>query len=234
MPVEKVEFSCFTDILCVWSYVAEIRMNELREQFTDRINITYHFITLFGCTQRRIDKGWENKGGYAGFADYVSNVCKEFSHVELHPDVWRVVRPRSSANAHLLLKATQQLESCNEIYNGTTLDGRKRTLFEELTWRIRCAFFKDGKDIGNMSLLYKIAESVQLPIARIKESINDGSAMAALCCDNELREQHRIEGSPSYLLNNGRQKLYGNVGYRIIEANIEELLERPEDMASWC
>ena len=45
----------------------------------------------------------------------------------------------------------------------------------------------------------------------------------------------RIEGSPSLVLNQGRQKLYGNVGFRIIEANILELLRQPRaDDASWC
>ena len=36
------------------------------------------------------------------------------------------------------------------------------------------------------------------------------------------------------LINEGRQKLYGNVGYRVIEANIEELLTDNTDRASWC
>jgi len=45
----------------------------------------------------------------------------------------------------------------------------------------------------------------------------------------------RIEGSPSFVLNEGRQKLYGNVGFRIIEANIQELLRAPgTDQVSWC
>ena len=44
-----------------------------------------------------------------------------------------------------------------------------------------------------------------------------------------------IEGSPSFVLNEGRQKLYGNVGFRIIEANIQELLQAPGgNQASWC
>jgi hypothetical protein len=36
-------------------------------------------------------------------------------------------------------------------------------------------------------------------------------------------------------MNEGRQKLFGNVGYRIVEANIQELLREPNpDLASWC
>ena len=44
-----------------------------------------------------------------------------------------------------------------------------------------------------------------------------------------------IEGSPSFVVNDGRQKLYGDVGFRIIEANMQELLRVPGgDQASWC
>jgi hypothetical protein len=44
-----------------------------------------------------------------------------------------------------------------------------------------------------------------------------------------------VKGSPTMILNQGRQKLFGNVGYRIIEANIQELLREPNpDQASWC
>ncbi|MEZ5483114.1 MAG: hypothetical protein R3E73_13460 [Porticoccaceae bacterium] len=33
-------------------------------------------------------------------------------------------------------------------------------------------------------------------------------------------------GSPSYVINGGRQTLYGNVGYRVLRANIDELLKQ--------
>jgi hypothetical protein len=36
------------------------------------------------------------------------------------------------------------------------------------------------------------------------------------------------------LFNEGRQRLTGNVGYRIIEANIRELLEGAPGQLSWC
>ena len=44
-----------------------------------------------------------------------------------------------------------------------------------------------------------------------------------------------IQGSPSFVLNEGRQKLFGNVGFRILDANIQELLRAPQtEQASWC
>ena len=53
--------------------------------------------------------------------------------------------------------------------------------------------------------------------------------------DYKDAESLGVKGSPTMILNQGRQKLYGNVGYRIIEANIQELLRDPHpDQASWC
>ena len=72
-------------------------------------------------------------------------------------------------------------------------------------------------------------------VARIEALIHDGSAYASLASDYEAAASMNIQGSPTVVLNDGRQKLYGNVGYRILEANIQELLRSPTpDQASWC
>ena len=65
--------------------------------------------------------------------------------------------------------------------------------------------------------------------------MDDGTAFAGLAGDYETADKMRIEGSPSFVLNEGRQKLYGNIGFRLIEANIKELLRAPHsEEASWC
>jgi predicted DsbA family dithiol-disulfide isomerase len=64
---------------------------------------------------------------------------------------------------------------------------------------------------------------------------NSGVAFAALAADYQDRDRLRIEGSPTFVLNQGRQKLYGNLGYRVIEVNIRELLREPRaGEMSWC
>ncbi|MGW8248976.1 MAG: DsbA family oxidoreductase, partial [Acidiferrobacterales bacterium] len=112
------------------------------------------------------------------------------------------------------------------------LDGR--SVFEELVWRIRLAFFRDARDVSHIEVLNDIATSLNLPIEAINNEIISGRAMAELCRDNELSEEYRIEGSPTLVLNEGRQKLYGNVGYRIIEANVKEVLNNPSAEVTWC
>lgn len=221
----KITLDYFTDTLCIWAYVAQVRLDELRQQFGDDIEIREHFITLFGNTNKRIAQGWADRGGFEGFNKHVQHVAEGFPHLQIHPDLWKQNQPKSSASSHLFLKAAQNL------VQEETLDNE---LFTQLIWRVRCAFFEQAQDISNMKNLFTIASSLGINGDQIQEKIDDGSAIADLCADNELREQYKLEGSPTYILNNGRQKLYGNVGYRILEANIQELLERPQGIASWC
>ena len=221
----KITLDYFTDVLCIWAYVAQIRLDELNQEFDNQIQLNEHFITLFGNTQKRIGEGWKEKGGFEGFNKHVLNVAEGFPHLNINPNVWLTCRPTSSANSHLYLKAIQLLVEEKKI---TTND------FQSIIWNIRKAFFQDAKDISQMHVLIALAEELSLPTDLIQEKINNGSAIAALCTDMELRDKHKLEGSPTYLLDNGRQKLYGNVGYRVLEANVQELIERPEGIASWC
>jgi predicted DsbA family dithiol-disulfide isomerase len=135
--------------------------------------------------------------------------------------------------SHCFLKAIQLLEKSGVISADINTEFGK-TFFEESLWRVRCAFFEGAQDISNISVLKNIAEELQLPMASIEKSLNDGSALAALMSDTEKKELLKLEGSPSYILNDGRQKLYGNVGYRVIEANVTELLEHDDNQLSWC
>ena len=231
---QSIKLSYYSDTLCVWAYIAQIRLDELRKKFGDQLEIEHHFISVFGCTEQRIAKGWQDRGGYQGFSDHVVGVAKDFPHITVNPDIWRSCIPKTSYVSHCFLKAVQLLEQNQQL--SVAVDYQHgQDVFESLIWKVRSAFFEHAQDIGNFTVLYDIAESMGLPIDDIAKLITDGSAMAALSRDQDQRESNKIGGSPSYVLDGGRQKLYGNVGYRVIEANIIELLENPDkQQASWC
>jgi len=104
----------------------------------------------------------------------------------------------------------------------------------EMALKLRKAFFVDTLDIGNLDVLASLAQENNLDYQLINTSMHDGTAMAALMHDYQKSKQQNIKGSPSYVMDDGRQTLYGNVGYRVLFANIEELLKHPADEASWC
>jgi predicted DsbA family dithiol-disulfide isomerase len=231
---EPVQLAYFSDVLCVWAYTAQIRLDELKRQYGERLCVSYHFIPIFGCTAHRIGEGWREQGGFAGFGAHVRGVCEDFPHVEVHPDIWRGTAPRTSANCHQFLKAVQVLEQQGGISAAPRDDYAGRSLYEELMWRVRLAFFRDARDIGRLDCLLDIAGGLGLTPDLIRAQLENGEAMALLCRDLELRDELKVEGSPTYVLNEGRQKLYGNVGYKVIAANVEEILNRPQEQASWC
>ena len=103
-------------------------------------------------------------------------------------------------------------------------NGSATSIFDKVMWAFRCAFFRDCRDIARWDVQCELAEALGVEINAIEKRIHDGTAFARLAADYQDADKMRIEGSPSFVLNEGRQKLYGDVGFRIIEANIQELL----------
>jgi predicted DsbA family dithiol-disulfide isomerase len=103
--VEPIRISYFSDVLCVWAYIAQIRLDELKSALGDKIVIEPHFSSVFGDAHPKLEKNWRR--------------------------------------------------------------------------------------------------------------------------DFELTKKHTLTVSPTLIFNESRQRLYGNVGYRVVEANIRELLHNP-------
>jgi predicted DsbA family dithiol-disulfide isomerase len=107
-------------------------------------------------------------------------------------------------------------------------------VFEQATWAFRAAFFTQLANISDRTVQFEIAEELRLPIAAIQAQIDSGEAYAQLSKDFDLVKEHTVTVSPTLIFNEGRQRLNGNVGYRVMEANIRELLNNPSGEQSWC
>ena len=119
--------------------------------------------------------------------------------------------------------------------SGVVRNQSSKNLFDQVLWAFRCAFFGDCRDIARWEVQCEIAEAFGADIGAIEQYVHNGTAFARLDADYYDADKMRIEGSPSFVLNEGRQKLYGNIGFRLIEANIQELLRTPQtEEASWC
>lgn len=226
--------SYFSDVLCIWAYAAQIKLDELRRQFGDQIQIEYRFLHLFGDVEARIEVGWGDKGGAGGYSRHLQQMAARFVHIDIHPEIWTRNAPPTSASCHLFLKAIQLLEKHGELSAAPEQRFGGKSVFEEAVWRCRLGFFRDLQDIADREIQEAIATEMALPLAGIRQHIDSGAAHAALCADFDAKDRQLVEGSPTLVLNEGRQKLYGDVGYRVIEASINELLMDPGDRASWC
>ena len=216
----------FIDVLCIWSYIAQIRVDELKSTFGSQVEINYHFVSVFGDAHRKLEKRWHDRGGFEGYSKHVKGVVAKFNHLTIHPDVWTKTIPQSSTSCHLFLRAIALLE--NQEPTGT------ESFCEQAIAALRKAFFQDLKDVSDRRVQFEIAEALCLPIDQLEAHINSGAAYAELSRDFELVKEHNVTVSPTMIFNEGRQRLNGNVGYRVIEANIRELIHSVPSEASWC
>ncbi len=210
----------YSDILCVWAWIAQRRIDELNEKLAGKIELRYHYLDIFGDASNKIPTQWQEKGGFSGFASHVHKAAKPYPDAPINTELWQDIRPNTSANAHLVLKAV-------ELSNG-----KEKSI--ELALLIRKAFFVESQDIGLLSVLFSLVELAGIDAEPVNKVLNDGSAMALLMADYQQAKALSLKGSPSYIIDNGRQVLYGNVGYRVLLANIEEHLHQPVAAASWC
>lgn len=220
-----VKIDHYSDVLCVWAYIAHVRTQELQAQFPNQLDWTWHYLPVFGDTPTKFASQWGAKGGVEGYAQHMHDVAAGFDHMAIHDDCWVKTQPASSAPAHLWLAAARLAAQAGEL---------PATAEPELAWALRLAFFRDAANIAQQPVLIDTAESAGIPSQALLNKLEDGSAYAALCHDMLKARDANIRVSPTYVFNDDRQRLTGNVGYRIIEANVRELLEQPQQQQSWC
>jgi len=225
--MEPIRILYFSDVLCVWAYIAQIRLNQLYATFQDKVVIEHHFVSVFGNAREKLETRWRDRGGMSGYRDHVRDVAKNFDHVTAHPDIWTKVTPASSTSCHLFLHAIGMLET-------KAIVASSEKSYEKAIWAFRDAFFTQLADVSDRGVQFEIARALGLPIAAIRAQIDSGEAYARLSRDLDLVKEHSVTVSPTLIFNDGRQRLNGNVGYRVIEANIRELLRNPPDEQSWC
>ncbi len=223
--MNAVDISHYSDVLCVWAWVAQVRVTELQRHFDGAVRFDYRYFSVFGDVHGKLEQQWASRGGAEAYAAHVRNVVSRFEHVELHPDTWSRVVPRSSMPAHLVLCAARLVARA---------DGAAAAPVLALDNAIREAFFCAAADIGDREILLALAARHGFERPRLEALLACGSAHAELTRDLQLAAEQHVRASPTMLFNEGRQMLTGNVGYRVLEANVRELLRHPEGQQSWC
>jgi len=200
-------------------------MVELRDEFGGEVEIDYRFVSVFGSAREKLEERWRDKGGLAGYGEHVRGIVAGFGHVLVHDDVWTRVSPASSWPAHLVLSAVRRLER-----EGTAPAGACAALAHSL----RQAFFGEARDIASQDVLLAAVEALGIEPAAVVAELSSGRAHAELAADYERAREQDVRMSPTLLMNDGRQRLSGNVGYRVIASNVREVLEKRADQVSWC
>jgi predicted DsbA family dithiol-disulfide isomerase len=229
MPTAQIDH--FSDILCVWAYASQSNFDRLTAEFGDRITINIHYCSVFPDTWTKIASQWAERGGFDGYANHVQGIAAKFENLPVHRDAWSKTRPRSSASPHLFIKAVELIEQ--EGFTSQAHAAERPSIL--VARELRSAFFTRAEDVSDWDVQREIAGLLHVDFDQIQNKFKTGEAIAKLTQDYDLAQQRRIEGSPTYVINEGRQKLFGNVSYGVIAANVNEMLtSQGADAASLC
>ena len=81
-----VRITHFSDMLCVWAYIGQVRIAELQSNFLSEVIFEFRYFNVFGDVQTKLDAQWRDRGGSAGYAQHVHEVADQFDHVNLCSD----------------------------------------------------------------------------------------------------------------------------------------------------
>ena len=138
-----------------------------------------------------------------------------------HPDLLVIQPEEDEKNKSGLIK-TEQIRKLPAFFAHHSARSK---------WRVAIV---DNLDVGLLDNVLLLAKQSGMDSDALKTLIDEGDAAALLMSDYQKAAELNIKGSPSWIMNNGRQELFGNVGYRILRANIKEVLSKPGYEASWC
>ena len=147
--MDPVKISYFTDALCVWAYVSQIRIDELKANFKSSIEVECRYFHVFGDVSSKMDAAWKQRGGLPAYRQHVREVVEKFGHVQLHERTWQTDVPKSSMPAHLWLCAIRHVEIGSRCAPGSS---------DRAAWAFRDAFFRHGRDISQAKVLLDTVE----------------------------------------------------------------------------
>ncbi|MBK7473236.1 MAG: hypothetical protein IPI73_24025 [Betaproteobacteria bacterium] len=101
-----VEITYFSDVLCIWAYASQARIDAVKDTFGDAVRIEHRFCSVF-ADDRKDRRGLEGQGRICGVQPHLRQVAGS-SRISVHPQIWLKTRPLTSASAHLFMKAVQQ------------------------------------------------------------------------------------------------------------------------------
>jgi predicted DsbA family dithiol-disulfide isomerase len=221
----RLSFSNWSDPLCIWAFVAQDKLERLIGERGGSLHVDYRVVPVFGSVPWRFSSGPWASEGLPGRVRATREIAHKHGHGEVDGECWMRDPPASSWSPGAAIKAVCALERQGEIAEGK--GGRYQA-------QLRRRFFVDNVNVARRVVQLELAEELSIPTAAIERSLDDGSALAALWEDHWDKERLKVQGSPTYVFDNGRAMLYGNFSYGMLHATVEELLRGMAPQGSAC
>ncbi len=211
----SIDFSHWSDPLCIWAFVAQDKLDRLLARHGEALRVRYRVVPVFGSLRQRFEQGPWSTDGVEGRVEKTADIARRFGHDAVSGACWRAARDASSWSPGAAIKAVALAEQAGHVAPNCTA---------RFQIALRHAFFIDDINITERAAQLALAEQCDIPRAPLEAALDDGRALAALWEDEAERDRLGIQGSPTYVFDEGRAMLYGNVSEGMINATVDELL----------
>lgn len=224
-PRTHIEFSYWSDPLCIWALVAQTKLDRVLAELGTHLVVDYRIVPVFGSVHWRFTDGPWAKEGLDGRVTATRRIAERHGRTDVSGECWRRAAPASSWPPAAAIKAVFAAETRAEVAAGSGA-GYQRALRER--------FFVGEENIARRDVQLSVAEAAGVPRTAIERRIDDGSALAAVWEDHHERERLGIQGSPTYVFDAGHAMLYGNFDYGMLRSTVEELVRGSHPGRSAC
>ena len=222
---QPIAFEYWSDPLCIWAFVSEPRLQGVLRDRAELLRVTHRLVVVFGSVPWRFREGPWVEPGPAGRAVATRTIAQRFGRDDVTGQVWTDDAPASSWAPAAAIKAAFAQEAAQESATGSA---------EAYQCALRDAFFVDNRNIARRRVQLEVAEALGLRVADLEQRLDDGAALAAVWEDQRRKDERYIQGSPTYVFDDGRALLYGNVAPGILEHTVDELLRGLNPGGSRC
>jgi len=225
MSADRIPFTYWSDPLCIWAFVAQQKLDRILDEHGPSLDVDYRVVPVFGSVRWRFAHGPWTSDGVAGRVEATRRIVREHGREDVSGACWQKDPPASSWSPGMAIKAVCALEREESIAPGTGARYQRH---------LREAFFVEERNVARREVQLELLEAFDVRRGAVEARLDDGSALAALWEDHRDREARQIQGSPTFELQEGRAKLYGNFPYGILEALVDELVRGLHVGASQC
>jgi predicted DsbA family dithiol-disulfide isomerase len=175
-----VEVVLFHDVLCAWSYVADQRLEHLRDEYGAQVRWRYRGYPL------RPEEEALDKKQRALLARHFRRAAKEKEGAGVVADLWTGSDPPRSSLPPLVALEAARVQG----------EGAQRALLKAL----RMAAFLRGVNIARRDVLLEVAEGAGLDVPRFLRDLDDPRAGEGLQEGLDDAESMGIRGVPAVVI----------------------------------
>lgn len=196
----QLRLTLFTDYICPFCYIGDLRLQQLRQDYDVLVN--FRFIEIHPETPEQgttVDTLNYSDEKWQGMMDGLMEMAEE-EGVELAP-----VRQLANSHQALLLAEAVKKEGREIFYK------LNQTLYEE--------YFVAGRNIGDIEVLKNIAEASGVSDEVVNRARTDPEVEYTLKMNMQMAVKAGVTGTPTFFI--GQQRLTGAVSLASLQQAAE-------------